>query len=73
MIGSIADQRVFDDLVEEYLPEIDQHLSNVDLPLALVSFPWFVCLYIGYIPMEVRCGLLFFYSLTRLSLLCRQV
>jgi hypothetical protein len=54
MIGSITDQHVFEDLVEEHLPEIDAHLANIDLPLALVSFPWFVCLFIGYVPMEVR-------------------
>lgn len=54
MIGSITDQHVFEDLVEEHLPEIDAHLSSIDLPLALVSFPWFVCLFIGYVPMEVR-------------------
>lgn len=53
MIGSITDQHVFEDLVEEHLPEIDAHLSSIDLPLALVSFPWFVCLFIGYVPMEV--------------------
>lgn len=58
MIGSITDQRVFEDLVEEYLPEIDVHLSSIDLPLALVSFPWFVCIFIGYIPMEVSSFLL---------------
>lgn len=53
MIGSITDQRVFNDLVEEYLPDIDGHLSQIDLPLALISFPWFVCIFIGYISMEV--------------------
>lgn len=64
MIGSITDQHVFEDLVEEHLPEIDAHLSSIDLPLALVSFPWFVCLFIGYVPMEVGLRILdhFFYE-----------
>jgi len=53
MLGSITDQRVLEDLVEEYLPKLDKHLADIDLPLALISFPWFVCIFIGYIPMEV--------------------
>ncbi|KAL6078078.1 GTPase activating protein (GAP) [Balamuthia mandrillaris] len=52
MTGSIADQRVLEDLVEEYFPLMNTHMGHIGLPLALISFPWFMCLFIGYTPLE---------------------
>jgi len=53
MLGSITDHRVFEDLVAESLPTIHAHFEEVAMPLALVSFPWFLCLFIGFLPLEV--------------------
>ncbi len=30
-----------------------KHVQELGLPYALVTLPWFLCLYIGYLPMEV--------------------
>jgi hypothetical protein len=53
MIGSLADQRVFEVLVSIYLPEIYHHLEEVGIPIQLISIPWFMCLYINCLPLEV--------------------
>lgn len=54
MLGSIADHRVFEDLVATHLPDIHAHFELISMPLALVSFPWFLCLFVGFLPLEVR-------------------
>jgi hypothetical protein len=41
-------------IVENNLPEVDEHLKKVSLPLDVISLPWFMCLFIGYIPFRVR-------------------
>lgn len=53
LLGSIVDDRVFQELVEAFLPNLSSHLKNLDVPLALASQPWFLCLFIGYVPLEV--------------------
>ncbi len=53
MIGSIVDQRIFEGLMQERVPHITEHLEELDLPLQLISLPWFLCLFIGYVPLEV--------------------
>jgi hypothetical protein len=54
MLGSMTDQHVLEDLVAEHFPKLNAHLESIQLPLVLISFPWFMCLFIGYIPMQVR-------------------
>ncbi len=54
MIGSIVDQRIFEELVNERLPKIADRLQEVFIPMQLISLPWFLCLFIGYVPLEVR-------------------
>ena len=45
-------KRVFADLVADRLPALSAHLSSVGLPILLVALPWFLCLFIGYVPLE---------------------
>jgi len=54
MLGSMTDQHVFEDLVAEHFRKLNAHLESIQLPLVLISFPWFMCLFIGYLPMQAR-------------------
>lgn len=40
--------------MESFLPNLSSHLKQLDVPLALASQPWFLCLFIGYVPLEVK-------------------
>lgn len=64
MIGSIVDQRIFEgtpgcasfnflDLMKERMHNVSKHLEGIGLPIAMVCLPWFLCLFISYVPMEV--------------------
>jgi TBC1 domain family member 8/9 len=50
LIGSQVDQFVFNSLVEHNLPLIDAKLKEINLPLELLTLPWFMCLFVTYIP-----------------------
>ncbi|KAF5316274.1 hypothetical protein D9619_006577 [Psilocybe cf. subviscida] len=51
MHGTLLDQRVFESLVQRYLPMIHDHFSEVDVQLSVASLPWFLSLYINSMPM----------------------
>jgi len=53
LVGTIVDQNIFEYLVEEFLPELHQHFKANNTLISLVSQAWFLCLFIGYIPLEV--------------------
>jgi len=58
MIGSIVDQKIFDNLTQLHFPKLYAHLNKVGLPITILSLPWFMCLFIGYIPWEVAMRIL---------------
>eukprot|EP01119_Soliformovum_irregulare_P016918 TRINITY_DN4968_c0_g1_i2.p1 TRINITY_DN4968_c0_g1~~TRINITY_DN4968_c0_g1_i2.p1 ORF type:complete len:483 (-),score=130.09 TRINITY_DN4968_c0_g1_i2:4-1452(-) len=64
MIGSIADHRVFEILVEKYLPEIHAHLQALNIPMQVLALSWFLALFITYLPLELSTRVLdcFFYE-----------
>jgi len=37
---------------------LSQHLKDIDLSVQLITLPWFLCLFIGYLPWEVSLRLL---------------
>lgn len=41
------------DLIHSELPEIGAHLQRLNVPIPAITMPWLLCLYIGYLPMEV--------------------
>ncbi|EGG18469.1 RabGAP/TBC domain-containing protein [Cavenderia fasciculata] len=53
MIGSIIDQKIFAQLVENHLPDVYKHLEKVGLPVTILSLPWFMCMFVSYIPFPV--------------------
>lgn len=54
MLGSIVDQKVFEVLARMYLPETYLHLNECGVPLDMISFPWFMTLFINTLPFEVK-------------------
>jgi len=52
MMGGSVDQSVFEFLIGWYFPNLQNHLRKLDGQLALLSLPWFLCLFIDYIPMQ---------------------
>jgi hypothetical protein len=60
MLASQIDQRVLQSLVAVHLPKINQHLVAHRLQIPLVSTQWFLCLYVGSLPTEVRSSALAF-------------
>jgi len=58
LIGAAIDQRVFEDLLAYKLPDIYHHLKDLHVPSEMISLPWFMCLYIGYLPLDVTIHIL---------------
>ncbi|KAN0015311.1 hypothetical protein ACTFIU_008038 [Dictyostelium citrinum] len=58
MVGSIADQKTFENLLAQYLPQVDQHLKRINCPLSMLILPRFLCLFIGYAEMELSLRIL---------------
>lgn len=68
MVGSLVDVNLFSgpppgrpllpnphlDLIESELPEVDEHLKRLAVPVPALTMPWLLCLYIGYLPTEAR-------------------
>ena len=50
--------------MDEKLPHIISKLSLIDCPLQLISLPWFLCFFVGYVPLEVSLRIFdtFFYE-----------
>jgi hypothetical protein len=52
MIGSIVDQGIFEDLIAEKLPVLSKHLNRLEVPIAPITMPWFLLLYVGVLPVD---------------------
>lgn len=57
MIGSIVDQGIFEDLIAEKLPVLSKHLNRLEVPIAPITMPWFLLLYVGVLPVDVSLNL----------------
>jgi hypothetical protein len=67
LFGSLVDQHIFEVLVEKYLPASRAHLNALNIPLSVITLPWLLCFYIGYVPMEAALRTLdaFFYEVSQ--------
>ena len=54
MDGSLTDQQVLRSLIEECLPTVHQQLVKLNAPIAVITLPWFLCLFVTTIPLDVR-------------------
>jgi hypothetical protein len=52
MTGTYLDQQVFEEVVRERLPAIDEKLTSCGLQLSLCSIVWFMCLYVNTLRIE---------------------
>lgn len=53
LVGSVVDQSVFGHLVQTHLPILWAHMNKIYLDLSTVSVPWFVCLFLNTVKLEV--------------------
>jgi hypothetical protein len=53
MSGANADQQLFECIIAERMPELSEHLADIGVPIAVVSIPWFLCVYVGFLPWHV--------------------
>ncbi|KAF9905708.1 TBC1 domain member 8B [Linnemannia zychae] len=63
LIGVQLDQKVFAHLVQQNLPRIALHFQEIDLDMATITIPWFLCLFQSVIPRPASTRVLdcFFY------------
>ncbi|XP_078668917.1 TBC1 domain family member 2B-like isoform X1 [Branchiostoma floridae x Branchiostoma belcheri] len=52
LAGSQVDQRVFKDLLKEKLPHLSSHLDNNNVDLSLVTFNWFLTIFVDGMPSD---------------------
>jgi hypothetical protein len=56
-MGSLVDQQIFEFLIGYYLPDVNSHFMKLNLSVSLISIPWFLSLFIGFLPLEVALSL----------------
>ena len=64
MIGSIVDVQAFEDLLARFLPQISTQMKAFNIPVTVITQGWFLCLFVGYLPLEATLRTLdnFFFS-----------
>ncbi len=53
LVGSIVDQQLFEQLLEKHMPDIANHFRTLGISVGIISCAWFMCLFIGFVPLEV--------------------
>ncbi|EDO34197.1 predicted protein, partial [Nematostella vectensis] len=53
LLAAQADQRVLRDLLMEKLPRLYTHFENVRVDLSLITFNWFLTVFIDSFPIQV--------------------
>ena len=54
MIGTMVDQSALKSLLQRHLSDVANHLEEVGVPIPLITLPWFMCMFIGYLPWEAN-------------------
>lgn len=64
MMGAIVDMLVLKDVLKQKRPALVAHLESLELDYSIAALPWFMCLFIGYVPMQLSLRLMdcFFYN-----------
>ncbi|XP_031556555.1 TBC1 domain family member 2B-like [Actinia tenebrosa] len=52
LLAAQADQRVLKDLLAEKLPRVNTHLENLSVDLSLITFNWFLTIFVDSFPIE---------------------
>jgi len=53
LMGAQVDQRVFRDLIDEKVPKLGNHFNNLKFDLSLISFNWFLTVFVDFFPIEL--------------------
>ncbi|XP_069694446.1 TBC1 domain family member 2B-like isoform X4 [Periplaneta americana] len=53
LAGAQIDQRVLKDLIAEKMPRLSSHLLLYSVDISLVTFNWFLCIYIDSLPVDL--------------------
>uniref|UniRef100_A0A6B2KZS6 Rab-GAP TBC domain-containing protein n=1 Tax=Arcella intermedia TaxID=1963864 RepID=A0A6B2KZS6_9EUKA len=53
MMGALVEQKIFEYLLEFFIPEVANHCKVKDVPISIISGQWFLSLSIGNAPLEV--------------------
>ena len=53
LIGAQVDQRVLRELLELKCPRLSTHLQSINLDLSLISFNWFLTIFVDFFPIEL--------------------
>jgi len=53
MMGSLVDQKIFEYLLEYFLPDITSYCKSKDVPISIFSGQWFLSLSLAHAPLEV--------------------
>ena len=64
MIGCTTDQAVFESLLLERIPDLHAHFIELSIPLTLITIPWLLCIFIGFLSWHATLRVLdcFFYE-----------
>lgn len=54
MLAAKIDQDAFQVVLEKRLPKLAAHLDRANIPISVVSLPWFITCFSGTCPVEVR-------------------
>ena len=49
----MVDQHILEILANEKIPQVISHLESIGIALPIITMPWFICLFINYLPWDV--------------------
>lgn len=58
LTGLMTDQRILSLLIEENLPGLVEHLEELGLSTTIITMPWFLCLFVGFLPWDTSLQIL---------------
>ena len=53
MIGAMVDQSALTTLLSQEEKDVVDHIESLGITISIIALPWFLCMYIGYLPWEV--------------------
>ena len=53
LIGAQADQEVLKEIIKEKLPELYQHLADIDIEISTITLNWFLAIFFDCVPFQV--------------------
>ncbi|PRP74767.1 hypothetical protein PROFUN_06628 [Planoprotostelium fungivorum] len=52
LVGTMVDMKIVDELVQSLYPRIFKHTTKLGITPGDITTPWFMCLFVGYLPIE---------------------